>query len=116
MKDDDRRIGFLRHLRLSLGPVGQAAGIFLLFAAVFLIPIFFLFKADKLGIWWTVLLVLYLSILCGIYWIILHRRRMLDLRGLMGSEAFYKAFPREKVWDDRLIRFRRWLDRVFHIS
>jgi len=114
MKEDESRRQRREDRRLSAAPVLETAGILALFIIVFLIPIVFLFHADKLGIWWTVLLVTYLVILCGIYWVILHRRRMLDLRGLMGNEAFYAAFPKEKVWDERFARFHAFWDRLLH--
>jgi len=101
-------------IRLTFAPVLETAGILALFIIAFLIPIVFVVKADKLGFWWTVLLVVYLVFICGVYWVVLHRRRMLDLRGLMGSEAFYEAFPKEKIWDERFARLHAWWERVLH--
>jgi hypothetical protein len=112
MKDEEKERR-RQDIRLTLAPVGQAAGILALFVIAFLIPFVFILKANVLGFWWTVLLVLYLSIICGIYWVVLHRRHMMDLRGLMGDEAFYEHFPKEKIWDERLARFGAWRDRVF---
>lgn len=91
---------WLADLWLTLQPLLQTGAIVALFIICFLVPIVIALNAPVLQWWWVVLLVLYLSLLISVYWIVLNRRKDLDLRGIMGDKTFYEAYPRAKMWDD----------------
>jgi len=90
---------------LSLQPLLQTGGIVFAFILLFLVPIVIGLHAQELKLFWIILVILYLSLLISIYWIVLNRRKDLDLRGIMGDETFYEAYPRAKMWDEY---FEKW--------
>lgn len=59
-------------------------------------PILLFCSADKLGYWWTILLILYIAIIIAVAGIILYFREIRALRIILGDELFFKKFPREK--------------------
>ena len=63
---------------------------------IMLPPILLFCSADKLGYWWIILLILYISIIIAVTGIILYFKNIKALRVILGDELFFKQFPREK--------------------
>lgn len=66
------------------------------FTLITLPPIFLFCSADKLGYWWTILLVLYITLIVAVTGIILYFKEIRAFRRILGDELFFKKFPREK--------------------
>lgn len=69
--------------------VALAFGLFSVFLLIFL-------NADHLGYFFLPTLFLYCGILAAIPYILYRRRELLEIHALLGDEAFYERYPREK--------------------
>ena len=73
--------------------------VFLVFQA--LVPILLITNSESLGIWWSIILSVYMLGVALTTGYVLHRRRIRQLKALYGEDFVYKAFPREKARDER---------------
>lgn len=81
----------------------SAAGVVMILPAVLLVA-----YANRLGIWWANLLILYLGALFSGYAVIVYPREMAHMRYLLGDEAFFLVYPEERKKElRRLVRQQR---------
>ena len=52
--------------------------------------------ADRLGVWWSILLLVYMGGLNTAYVMIIRPRQLAKLRMDLGDELFFLTYPREK--------------------
>ena len=58
--------------------------------------------ADHLGVWWFILLSLYMILLTTVYFLILRPREIARIRGLLADdELFFQLYPKEKLREER---------------
>lgn len=93
--------GYFHALHVRWNRMGYPAWLFLL--ALCIVPVLMIMPgfllvlyADKLGIWWAILLILYMAILFSVYTWIVYPREMARMRYLLGDEAFFLVYPEEK--------------------
>ena len=68
----------------------------------FVPPMLLLTYCRELGIWWSILLFVHITLLCaGSGWS-LYRREVTKLRVLLGDEGLYRIYPRERKRDARI--------------
>lgn len=70
------------------------------------VPVLLFYFSDRLGVWWLILLVLYIGALIAGTALIWHRKEMRVLRANYGDEFYFKAYPREKKREERRERRR----------
>ena len=58
--------------------------------------------ADKLGVWWWIILLLYSLVLCVSIYVIYRYREMVELRGYFSKEEFEEKFKNE-LWIVKLM-------------
>ena len=80
----------------------QLACITALLGCMLAVPLLLVLNADKFGVFWWIILLLYAGLLSGILWYVLNRRAMIEMHAYLGDEEFYKRFPREKKREERL--------------
>ncbi|GEM_PF-3788475 len=98
-----RRVGeWIHRFYIALPPLVQVlilVGIYLVFQA--LVPIVLIINSEDLGIWWSIILGVYMLAVALTTGYIMHRRRIKQLKALYGDEFVYIAFPGEKKRDER---------------
>ena len=84
-----------------------------LFAAVMLggmIPVGLLFVyADKLGVWWWILLLIYTGLMAMAIYAIYRYREIVGMRGYYSEEEFRKVFAKELLLVKVMDRLQRFL-------
>lgn len=95
---------FLKYQLLPLLPLGQTLLIAAAAFVLFLIFIGIFFSAEYLGVWFLPVLLLYFAILALPTAYIYRQRELLQIRGLIGDEEFYRQFPRIKQRDENRAR------------
>lgn len=66
-----------------------------------LIPVLLFYFSSDLGVWWFILLIIYIALwLTGIS-LLWRRKEMRAMRATYGEDFFYKAYPREKKREER---------------
>lgn len=93
--------GYFHALRVNWERMGYPAWLYFgaisAAAVVMIMPVVLLVAfADKLGVWWAILLLLYLTILVVIHTKIVYPREMARMRYILGDEAFFLVYPEEK--------------------
>lgn|GEM_PF-6736826 len=105
--------GYLPALRARWNRTGYPAWLFFgaicVAAVAMAMPVVLLVAyADRLGIWWAILLALYFAALAGSYVLIVYPREMAHMRYLLGDEAFFLVYPEERKKElRRLVRQQR---------
>lgn len=83
-----RRMGF---------PAWLCFGIITVCAVAMIMPVVLLVAfADKLGIWWAILLLIYMILLICVYTLIVYPREMERIHYILGDELFFLAYPGER--------------------
>ena len=93
--------GYFHALRVNGERMGYPAwlyfGAIATAAVVMIMPVVLLVAfADRLGVWWAILLLLYLATLVVIHTKIVYPREMARMRFILGDEAFFLVYPEEK--------------------
>ena len=99
--DDTVRRGVLHNLLVRWRRMGYPAWLYFGAisgcAVVMIMPVVLLVTfADRLGVWWAILLALYTAILVSAYAFIVYPREMNRMRYILGDEAFFLVYPEEK--------------------
>ena len=70
-------------------------------AGGFIPPMLLLTYCAQLGIWWSILLFVHITILCFCSGWSIYRREVTKLRVMLGNEGLYEIYPRERRRDER---------------
>ena len=96
-------------LRAPLEALAMFGGLFIALIPLMLIII----NGNKLGRWWIVLAVIYLTIFITITAFLIRRKHLDHLHYVMGDEMFYARYPRELKRDRRKKeRYNAQLERI----
>ena len=96
----------------SLLPVAQVFLVGAVAFVLFLIFVVIFMSAERLGVLFFPALFAYFAVLALVGAYLYHRKELLQLHALLGDEAFYRLYPKEKKRDERRAeRFRKKLQR-----